>query len=409
MKLNEILYLHQSIKKYETKELFELGLSRNEVVLNKAGHKVYYNNIIAFTELGYNIDVKYMNKEAYILFNNDMKIPIKKQDYFQYMFIQKLYSYSIKYNNSSGYRFLQKYFNDKYTNDEYYKMEDAFKLPYHKGGYRIDFLLHLEDKDIEGNQYWYIIEFFEAAHLKKTDPDFSIEKNRLNSLKCDNPNTNKEYGSIAIFWEKFLDDSVYFNNWIKHIIRTIKSFQNINNKEYWCIKELKKIVGQKELAKMIYNSSKKENIPCISLEALESLVLYNCDENEKNKLHKLFIANCNERSKYSKIFTSLITNDIDLTYDDGLDSMDYELDIITDEDIIYYEEKDMNQGYYLSNHGLYLYFSIINSNLVTTTRCITFLTDISKALVIAIEKQRDNILSMTRLNNIAYGLEDIYS
>jgi len=401
MKLNEIPYLHQSIKKYEMKELFELALSRNEVILNKAGHKVYYNNIIAFTELGYNIDVKYTNKEAYILFNNNMKIPIKKQDYFQYIFIQKLYSYSIKYTNSSGYRFLRKYFNDKYTNDEYYKMEDAFKLPYHKGGYRIDFLLHLEDKDIEGNQYWYIIEFFETAHLKKTDPDFSIEKNRLNSLKCDNPNTNKEYGSIAIFWEKFLDDSVYFNNWIKHIIRTIKSFQNINNREYWCIKELKRIVGEKELAKMIYNSSKKENIPCISLEALDSLVLYNCNKNEKTKLHKLFFANCNERSKYSKVKN---TNDIDLSCD--TDSPDYEFDIITDEAIIYYEEKD---NILLSNHGLYLYFSIINSNLVTTTRCITFLTDISKALVIAIEKQRDNILSMTRLNNIAYGLEDIYS
>ena len=401
MKLNEIQYLHQLIKKYGTKELFELALSRNEVVLNKAGHKVYYNNIIAFTELGYKIDVKYTNKEAYILFNDNMKIPIKKQDYFQYMFIQKLYSYSIKYTNSSGYKFLQKYFNGKYTNDEYYKMEDAFKLPYHKGGYRIDFLLHLEDKDIEGNQYWYIIEFFEAAHLKKTDPDFSIEKNRLNSLKCDNPNTNKEYGSIAIFWEKFLDDSVYFNNWIKHIIRTIKSFQNINNKEYWCIKELKKIVGEKELARMIYNSSKKENIPCISLEALDSLVLYNCDKNEKDKLHKLFITNCNERSKYSKVKN---TNDIDLSFDS--DGPDYESNIITDEAIIYYEEKD---NILLSNHGLYLYFSIINSNLVTTTRCITFLTDISKALVIAIEKQRDNILSMTRLNNIAYGLEDIYS
>jgi hypothetical protein len=428
MNLEEIRYLHRLIKKYKTKELFESALSRNDISLKK--YRFTYNNIIAFTELGYKIKLKLVNKEAHLIFVNithcNNYILVNKQDYFQYKFMKKLYLYSIKYKNSKGYNFLQKYFEKSerivYTNDDYYITEDPVKIPYSKSGYRIDFKFHLEDGD--GIQYWLLLEFFESAHLKKTDPSFSIEKNRLNSIRCDNIEVNKEYASIAIYWEKFLDNKKYFNRFIKHIIRTIKSFQNITNKEHWCIKELKKIVGSTKLAQMIYSSSEKENIPCINLKHFDILIFGN-DERIRNILHKKFFDNCTERSNYQKITN---TNDIDISYSDDSDSINSDSIDTIDDNITYFDKdndkpsavserliKSITKGdclddILLSNYGLHLYISIINANqdLVKNDRCIKFLKQISKALVVAIKKQRDAMLSMNKLNNIAYGLEDIY-
>ena len=426
MNLEEIRHLHRLIKKYKTKELFESALSRNDISLKK--YRFTYNNIIAFTELGYEIKLELVNKEARLIFVNitdcNNYILVNKQDYFQYKFMKTLYLYSIKYKNAKGYNFLQKYFKNSerivnpsdfknsefknserivYTNDDYYITEDPVEIAYSKGGYRIDFQFHLEDGD--GIQYWLLLEFFELAHLKKTDPSFSIEKNRLNSIKCDNMDVNKKYASIAIYWEKFLDNDRYFYRFIKYIIRTMKSFQNITNKEHWCIKELKKIVGSTKLAQMIYSSSKKENIPCINLKHFDILIFGN-DERIRNILHKKFFDNCTERSNYQKITN---TNDIDISYLDDSDSINSD-SIDTIDDNIKYYKKD-NDDILLSNYGLHLYISIINANqdLVKNDRCIKFLVQISNALVRAIEKQRDAVLSMDKLNNIAYGLEDIYN
>ena len=78
-------------------------------------------------------------------------------------------------------------------------------------------------------------------------------------------------------------------------------------------------------------------------------------------------------------------------------------------DIIYYKIDDSND-ILLTDSGLTVYISLINSNpdLVKNNIWIEHQTKINNALVTAIEKQRDNIISMTKLNNIAYGLEDIY-
>jgi hypothetical protein len=415
MELDKIQYLHKDIQKYRTKDNFEAALFKNEIVWDKPGHKVYYNNIIVFIELGYDIDIQFLNKKAYILFKNIMntnnRIPIKKQDYFQYKFIGRLYRYSIRTEKKykDHYNFLQKYFNNKYTNDQYYKMEDANIINYGKRGYRIDFLLHLEDKDSHGKQYWYIIEFFELAHLKKTDPGFSIEKNRLNSLKCDNPNVNKEFASIAIYWERFLDNKEYFTKWVKYIITIIKSFQNINNEEYWCIKELNKTVGlDKMFAKMIYDSSQYKNNPVIPLDRLDKVIFPKTLKNKSiDKLHKLFFDNCSKRTKFKN--NSIDNDDNILLLSDGIDVSDDDRNIshIVIE-IIYYKIDDSND-ILLTDSGLTLYISIINSqpDLVKNNIWIEHQTKINNALVTAIKKQRDNMLSIT-LNNIAYGLEDIY-
>jgi hypothetical protein len=430
MELDTILYLHKDIKKYRTKVQFEAALFENKIVWNEPGRKVYYNNIIAFTELGYDIDIQFLNKKAYILFKNIINtnmrqvcIPIKKQDYFQYKFIRRLYQYSIRTDKKykDHYNFLQKYFNHKYTNDEYYKMEDANIINYGKGGYRIDFLLHLENKDSHGKQYWYIIEFFELAHLKKTDPGFSIEKNRLNSLRCDNSNTNKEFASIAIYWERFLDNKEYFTKWCKYIITIIKSFQNINNEEYWCIKELHKTVElDKNFAKMIYDSSQYKNNPVIPLDRLDKVIFPKSLKNKSiDKLHKLFFDNCSKRTKFKNNIIEnndnilLLSDGLDISDDDmtqGASQYDYERNILQPViEIIYYKIDDSN-NINLTDSGLTLYISIINSqpDLVKNNIWIEHQTKINNALVTAIKKQRDNMLSITTLNNIAYGLEDIY-
>ena len=290
---------------------------------NKAGCKTHYNFYVLNKNLGFNINYEIDIKKCYIIIE-DIEIPIRLQDYFHYIFVNKIKKYKIT----------KEWFDeDGFLSEEILNIEQTVSSCNNK--------IYRTDMEIQICPNNYIcIEFFENKHKNFDDTDMQREKSRIYNLLHEN-NLEKKYLHFAIFWENKLNDEKYFKNFIISLCKKIKDYQNINNKKKWCVDSINSYIGNEELSKKLYDAFQDTNKPIFKLDDLHTIIQWKNNENE-NKYFNEF-----------KTFTCKINNTNNEINDDELDFLEEDDNQKQKEDIVYYINN------ILTYNGFMIYITMI--------------------------------------------------
>jgi hypothetical protein len=316
IKINKNLKTNEEIKSYLLKEYKKCNW-------NKPNCKLHYNNLIVNRKLNFNVSYFLDNGKAFLEIE-DIKIPIRLQDYFHFVLVKELKKNKITSD----------WFYDDYLIENIFSIEDTHSINNKIKSYRTDMMINLCD-----NKYL-CIEFFENHHKNFDDHDLIREKNRIYNLVFSNENCSKEIVHFAIFWQKNLCDDKELKKFAKHIIKKIKDYTNIDNKRIWCIDSINKFIHNQELSENLYDAFQDKNSPTLDIKIINNLVEW---KNEKYK------------KKYFDEFTNFISklNEINNISIDIFDNIDCDFDEKTQsEKKIYYEKDKLTYNgffHYLNN------------------------------------------------------------
>lgn len=240
---------------------------------NKPGCKLYYNFYVIHKLLDFNIEYFIDNDNAFILIEN-IKIPIRLQDYFHYKLITK-----IKKSKYTKDWFDQ----DGFLNDEIVTIERRVKTNINK--------IYRTDNEIQiCNNNYLCIEFFESHHENFDDLEYQKERSRIYNIyhNCDD---DKKYIHFAIFWQKYINDEKYWNTFIKHLINIIKNYKYINDEKIWCIKSMNEFTNNELLSTFLYDMFNDKNKPILSLNDIDNIfeLIKWKDKNSKKLYYSNFI------------------------------------------------------------------------------------------------------------------------
>jgi hypothetical protein len=289
---------------------------------NKAGYKLHYNFYKINQLLGFDIEYILENKKAYIIIE-DIRIPIKKQDYFHYIFVNELKKYKITRNWFDEFDLLD---------------EDILSIEVRVNttnkGYRTDMEIKVTDT------HYICVEFFEMKHANFNDLTLEVEKSRIYKLLHD-INEEKRYMHFAIYWESKLTDNEYLSEFVKSLVRKIKDYKHIDDERYWCINAINEYVKNKELSKDLYDGYLNKNEPIFTVQKLSDIGLIQWKD--KNSMTLYF-------EKFRSIINKLKQKEELVKFDD-----DY-LDFLEENN-----SKKSNKIYYINDKLTYYGFmSYIN-------------------------------------------------
>lgn len=204
-KFQHIKQLGYNLKKDILKELSVfLRSSTNKDLIEKLfSKKISYNNIFFFEEMGFKITFKYIEEsDSYqLILKNSIEMPpinIKKQTYFHYKFVNQLMTINKKH------KFLSKLFDELgFLDESIYKIEYESE-PYFKMNNKIY---------IKDNEY-ISIEFFEKNKINKYTGILSEKLRMANELIF---NKEDKCHRFYVYWEHFLMDEKYFENYVNNI------------------------------------------------------------------------------------------------------------------------------------------------------------------------------------------------
>jgi hypothetical protein len=296
---------------------------------NKSGCKTHFNfhviNNILEIKNEYKIN---SDNKCYIHIENDIEIPIRKQDYFHYNFINRLKKELPHY-----------YDKNNFISEDFCNIENirTIKCNDTKKTYRTDMELHVCE-----NEY-ICIEFFEKAHHNFNDLDMIREKNRIYNILHDD-NSEKKIVHFAIYWEDKLMDKKYLKKFVKLTIGKIKDYQNINDKKKWCIESINSYIQNYSFSEILYDCFQDKNKPLIHFNQLNSFIQWKNKKIEKKYFNDIY-------KKFIDQLESKKDTDID---DDDLDFLEEQNDDSKEKEIYYYDNK-------LTYHGLLFYLQLIPS------------------------------------------------
>jgi hypothetical protein len=202
--ISQIKKIGFTLKKDILKELSVfLRLNLNKNLIEKIFSKINYNNILFFIEMGFNLNIINKNNNYYLIFKNAIEIPeilIKKQTYFNYKILSKLKEKTIigNYFDSLG------FFNENIKIDFIY---DPF--------FKIQTKIYLNEKD------YIMIEYFEKNNVDKFTGILS-DKLRIGNIL--NFSQEEKCKRFYVFWENYINDEVYFNNYVDNIVNFINDY-----------------------------------------------------------------------------------------------------------------------------------------------------------------------------------------
>lgn len=382
-----VRYTIREINRYLKKDIqLALSLNKNKIketlldkyryqIWNKAGCKTHYNFYVLNKNLGFNIEYKIERKNCYIIIE-EIQIPIRLQDYFHYIFVNKIKKYKIT----------KEWFDeDGFLSEEILNIEKTV-LSCNNKIYRTDMEIQVCPN------HFICVEFFENKHMNFDDTDMQREKNRMYNLLHEN-NLEKKYLHFAIFWENKLNEETYFKNFIISLVKKIKDYQNINNKKIWCINSINSYIGNKKLSEKLYEGFQDTNKPIFKLSDLDSLIQWKKNRNGKKYFDEF------------KIFTDKLNNlEIDIK-DDDLNFLSDNTELINKKNnkVIYYDD-DM-----LTYNGFMIYITMIPSkylkNEITDKyNLIILFKRITDGFIEGTEKRYELLNSVNK--QLIYGLYD---
>ena len=342
------------------------------------GLRIEYNTWLYYKKNNYEPCLVKNKKKYYIDFNH-VKIKIRIQDFFHIKIINEL----LKKKD------MDKWFN-LYGYIDYDRIYTEKNISTHKKNkkYRPDYTIK-----ISGNNY-FCMEFFEDSHYNQDDLDFKKEKNRIYSILYESDDDTKIL-FFAIYWEKFLLDDKYFNNFVKTIYKKIKEYEDIDDEKKWCIKGINKYIKNEIISESIYNSHEDENKTVIDINEIDKVIGFRDDKSKK--LHY---------TKFIKDIDELINFD-----NNEIDDLDlHELNLYDSDDEIE-KKKNLVTDYIkdnkLSLKGLNRYLKIDRKYLINIREeenLLRFQTNITKGFVYGIKKQRDSLLNLQ--NNKILFIDD---
>ncbi len=348
---------------------------------NKAGHKFHWNNYVFFVKVGYDVQISYDSEKAFI-FLDDKRIPIKLQDYFHLLFVNKMKKYKIT----------KKWFEDDYLLKSIITIEDRIKTDLNKI-YRTDMMIKVDETK------YVCIEFFEKHHYDIDDLDFVKERNRMLNILYNNNNQDRQIVHFSVFWSQYLTDEKYIDAFIKNIIKVINEYTDVSYERKWCIDAMNKYINDRQLTEIFYDSFKDKNKPLIEFDDFTNLLITWKDNDAKNKYIKEF-------KKYieslNKDYEGKTVND-DLDFLES-DSTEGKLELSDTDKVItpiYYESNK------LTYNGLFEFISNLSVKYLVDHRCKSKLNQLFKNITTGfIEGIQERQKQLNSLNdNKIYGLE----
>jgi hypothetical protein len=340
---------------------------------DKAGCKTHYNFYVLNKNLGFNINYE-INKKKCCIIIEDIKIPIRLQDYFHYIFVNKIKKYKL----------IKEWFDeDGFLSEEILNIEQTVSSC-NKKIYRTDMEIQ-----ICPNNY-ICIEFFENKHKNFDDTDMQREKSRIYNLLHEN-NLEKKYLHFAIFWENKLNDERYFKKFIISLCKKIKDYQKINNKKKWCVDSINSYICNEELSEKLYDAFQDTNKPIFKLADLNTIIQW---KNSKNE-NKYF----NEFKKFTdKINTNCNQIDDDELYFLGEDNNTKQRELI-----VYYVDN------ILTYNGFMIYINILPGKYLKNEiddkyNLITLFKRITDGFIEGTEKRYELLNNINE--QLIYGLYD---
>jgi len=345
---------------------------------NKAGHKFHWNNYVFFVKVGYDVQISYDSEKAFIFLDNT-KIPIKLQDYFHLLFVNKIKKYKIT----------KKWFEDDYLLKSIITIEDRIKTDLNKT-YRTDMMIKVDETK------YVCIEFFEKHHYDIDDLDFVKERNRMLNILYNNNNEDRQIVHFSVFWSQHLADEKYIDAFIKNLVKIITEYTDVSYERKWCIDSMNKYINDHKLAEIFYDSFKNKNNPLVDFYDFTNLLIEWKDNDSKNKYIKEF-------KKYIEILKK--------DYDDKIITDD--LDFLETENKLELSETDkvIAPIYYESNkltyNGLFEFISNLSVKYLVDHRCKSKLNQLFKNITTGfIEGIQERQKQLNSLNdNKIYGLE----
>jgi hypothetical protein len=342
---------------YLKENKLELINKYRNIKWDKAGCKIHYNT--------YNFLKKYCDgklihnyNKCYINIANDIDIPIRKQDFFHIILVQKFKKIFKSWFDNFG-----------YIDENIFSIEVTEKTTRNKI-YRTDMLIKINNKK------YICIEFFENHHLILDDIEMIRENNRINNLLINNKRKDRDIVHVAVFWEKNLYDEEYFIKFRNHLVKLINNYKNIEDKKYWCINQIKKYVSNDKLSENLYNSYLDRNKLSIPLSDVTDIIKWK-NETSKNKCLKKFIKYLAETKEFENNRFNINDNDLDFLENDN------------DLDFLENNNKEITNYY--------------NNNLFSFNGFFEFINFIDSKYLIDIKEKRN----LNQLNiNIAIGFID---
>lgn len=345
---------------------------------NKANSHFNYNNFLINFKLKFNTVLSYDKKDKSPILNiENIEIPIRKQDFFHIYMITKL-----KKNK----KLKNDWFDDDgYLDTNFFSIEDKHKIKNTEIFYRTDMKIKLTETK------YLCVEFFEHYHKKLNDNDFQYEKNRIYKMLFDNDNQDKIIVHFAIFWEHDLFEDDKVKEFIKHIIKKIEDYNNIEDEHESCINAINKFIGSRILSENLYNSFLDKNKPIIKFETINNLIKWK----EKNS-HKEYLKNFINFIEELKNLGNNKNDDDDFIFLGNNETINNSC-----EKEIYYQDN------YLTWYGLSHYLN--NIEIIFLENCLAkknindLATNITNGFITGIKEKHDLIISLNK--NLIYGFD----
>ena len=352
-------------KEYKTNQEIVKELKEPLKNVKWSNKNFIWDNFIFYKIIGMNPYIEIKDKKYYVIINN-IYIQIKEQSYFEILFVDKIKKY------------MKDWFDDQeFLRDDIIYFENNYLDKTNKL-YRIDMKIKVSDTK------FIAVEYFEKYHYDIDNIDLRNEESRL--LHILNKN---EIVKIFIFWTTKLTDKKYFNKFIKEVYNTINIYKNIDDEEFWIVREINNYVKNYTLSKCFFEAYNNNNEPIIDLDEINSLIKFKDDE-YKEKHYEKFINDI-----------KLLTEN-DLSIDIDIDDGDSDVEII---------EETKTELYYSNNklslNGLWRYLKIDSDYLVDIfeeQKIINLSINITKGFIDGLKTQK-KILEDNNYNKIV-GLHD---
>lgn len=349
---------------------------------NKAGHKFHWNNYVFFVKVGYDVQISYDSEKAFI-FLDDKKIPIKLQDYFHLLFVNKIKKYKIT----------KKWFEDDYLLKSIITIEDRIKTDLNKI-YRTDMMIKVDDTK------YICIEFFEKHHYDIDDLDFVKERNRMFNILYNNNNQDRQIVHFSVFWSQHLADEKYIDAFIKNLIKIITEYTDVSYERKWCIDSMNKYINDYNMSSDLYDAFKDKNNCCIDINRISNRYIKWKDDEFKQKYIKKF-------KNYIIELNKLNTDpEINAIYNDE------NLNFLEDSEIKIKESKEEkiyinNDGTLVSYNGFFGFISNLETKYLQTVKdkdeINTLFLNITTGFIEGIQQRQKQLNTLN--DNKIYGLE----
>lgn len=345
------MYSIRDIRKYTGLVIksSQLNINNNDQIKNfiigninnlKITNNFDWNYFVFYKNNNIDIELKLNSDDKFDIYINKIHIKtLRKEKYFYFEFIKQIKK--------------KKLFKD-YFDENDILLDDKIMIEKYtcEKQCRVDIKIYINENN------YFVIEFFEEYHFNKNDLEFESEKNRLHKILYDNSDENKIL-FVGIFWNKNLDEKNKLKTFVNKIYEKYQLFKNINDKRKFCIQGINKFIGNKILAKLLYDSYENKSKPIIDINEINEIIKFK-NEESKNEYFKSFLDDIEEliNLKNLKNYNNL-NNDLSILNLDENDDTLY--DITPNRDEIYYKNNK------LTFSGFVRYIRIVKKYLINIT------------------------------------------